>query len=94
MTNHQQSTPITTDKKYTNVAVSTERLNSDDIINASRNTNPKDIKVFVLGDSMVKHVLGWDITKRIDKKRKVYVRHFSGSKVDYMKPHYYMKKTT
>ena len=39
---------------------------------------------------MVKHVQGWDITKRIDNKRKVYVRQFSGSKVDcvkdYMKP--------
>ena len=40
---------------------------------------------------MVKHVQGWDITKRIDNKRKVYVRQFSGSKVDcvkdYMKPY-------
>ena len=39
---------------------------------------------------MVKHAQGWDITKRIDNKRKVYVRQFSGSKVDcvkdYMKP--------
>ena len=40
---------------------------------------------------MAKHVQGWDITKRIDNKRKVYVRQFSGSKVDcvkdYMKPY-------
>ena len=39
---------------------------------------------------MVKHVQGWDITKRIDNKTKVYVRQFPGSKVycmkDYMKP--------
>ena len=39
---------------------------------------------------MVKHVQGWGIIKRIDNKRKVYVRQFSGSKVDcmedYMKP--------
>ena len=46
--------------------------------------------VSVLGDSMVKHFQGWDITKRIGKKRKGYVRQFSGSKVDctkdYMKP--------
>ena len=39
---------------------------------------------------MVKHVQEWDISKRIGNKRKVYVRQFSGSKVDcvkdYMKP--------
>ena len=33
----------------------------------------------MFGDSMVKHVQGWDITKIIDSKRKVYVK-------DYMKP--------
>ena len=45
---------------------------------------------FVLEDSMVKHVYGWDITERTDNKRKVYMRHFSRSMVDcikdYMKP--------
>ena len=77
-------------KRSTNVVVSTEIPNSDDIRNISRNTNTKDIKkVFVLGNSMVKHVLRWDIAKRIDNKRKVYVRQFSGSKVDCMKD--YMK---
>ena len=40
-----------------NVVVSTESPNSDDIKNTSRNTNTKIIKkVFVLGDSMVKHI--------------------------------------
>ena len=43
----------------------------------------------MLGDSMVKHVQRWDITKRIDNKRKIYVRQFSASKVDCMKN--YMK---
>ena len=51
MTNPQQPTPTITDKKSTSVVVSTESLNSDDIRNAGRNTNTKDIKkVFVLGD--------------------------------------------
>ena len=77
-------------KRSTNVAVSTESPNSDDIRNTSRNTNTKDIKrVFVLEDSMVKYVQGWDITKRIDNKRKFYVSQFSGSKIDCMKD--YMK---
>ena len=90
MINHHQSTPTKAKKKSTNVVVSTESSNSDNIRNAKRNTNTKDIKrVVVSGDSMVKHVQGWDITKRIDYKRKVYVRHFSRSKADCMKD--YMK---
>ena len=47
-------------------------------------------KVFVLGDSLVKHIQGWDITKKLENKRKVYFRQFAGSKVicmnDYVKP--------
>ena len=38
---------------------------------------------------MVKHVQGWDITKKIDNKRKVCVRQLSGFKLDCMKD--YMK---
>ena len=61
--NHRQ-------KRSINVVVSTESPNRDDIGNTSGNTNTKDIKkVFVLGGSMVKHVQGWDITKRIDKRK-------------------------
>ena len=60
-------------------------LNKDVIRNTSRNTNTNDIKAFVLGDSMIKHVQGWDITKRTESNSKVYMRQFSGSKVDYMK---------
>ena len=47
-------------------------------------------KVFVLGDSMVKHIQGWDITKKLENKHKVYIRQFAGSKIicmnDYVKP--------
>ena len=47
-------------------------------------------KAFILGDSIVKHIQGWEITKKLDDKQKVYVRQFSGSKVscmkDYVKP--------
>ena len=51
-----------------------------------RNTSTKDIKkVFALRDNMVKHIQGWDITKRIDNQKKVYVRQFSGSMIDCMK---------
>ena len=43
----------------------------------------------ILGDSIVKHIQGWEITKKLDNKQKVYVRQFSGSKVTCMK--YYVK---
>ena len=46
-------------KKSTNIIVSTESPNSDNIRNASRNKNTKDIKkIFVLGKSMVNHIQG------------------------------------
>ena len=46
-------------KKSTNIVVSTESPNSDNIRNASRNKNTKDIKkIFVLGNSMVNHIQG------------------------------------
>ena len=52
--------------------------------------NKNKQKVFILGDSIVKHIQGWEITKKLDNKQNVYVRHFSGSKVscmkDYVKP--------
>ena len=47
-------------------------------------------KFFVLGDNMVKHIQGWDITKKLGNKHKLYNRQFAGSKVicmnDYVKP--------
>ena len=53
------------------------------------NNNKK--KVFILGDSIVKHVQGWEITKTVDSKQKVYVRQFSCSNVSCMKD--YMKSS-
>ena len=47
-------------------------------------------KVFDLGDSMVKHIQGWDMTKKLENKHNVYIRQFAGSKEicmnDYVKP--------
>ena len=42
----------------------------------------------ILGDSIVKHIQGWEI-KKLDNKQKVYMRQFSGSKVTCVK--YYVK---
>ena len=45
---------------------------------------------YILGDSMVKHVEGWKVTKSINTDMKVYVGSFLGAKVkcikDYVKP--------
>ena len=52
--------------------------------------NKNKQKVFILGDSIVKHIQGWETTKKLDNKQKVDVRQFSGSKIscmkDYVKP--------
>ena len=48
----------------------------------------KNKKNYILGDSMVKHVEGWQLSKSTNQK--VYVRSFTGAKVkcmkDYVKP--------
>ena len=49
--------------------------------------NKNKQKGFILGDSIVKHIQGWEITKKLGNKQKAYVRQFSGSKVSYMKDH-------
>ena len=47
-------------------------------------------KFFVLGDSMVKHMQGWDISKKLENKHNVCIRQFATSKVicmnEYVKP--------
>ena len=76
-----------------------------DLSNNTDKINPKpenkqeirknnDIKtqksVIILGDSMVKHINGWEISKRLQSNCKVYVKQFSGTRTkcmkDYMKP--------
>ena len=46
--------------------------------------------IFILGDSMVKHIYGWEMNKKLNNKHKVFVRSFSGAKTtcmrDYIKP--------
>ena len=44
----------------------------------------KSQKIVILGDSMIKNINGWDITK-ILQNANVYVRHFSGAQVRCLK---------
>ena len=62
-----------------------KKLNS----NSDKNTNKDQIKNktnYILGDSMVKNLKGWEMSKKL-KNAKVYVRHFAGAKVRCMKYH-------
>ena len=87
---------VTTDKDKTDLN------NSNDIIGTSykhksskddmrrKKDNPVKKKIFILGDSMIKHTKGWEMSSKIDHKHNIYVRSFSGAKVrsmkDYAKP--------
>ena len=46
--------------------------------------------IFVLGDSVIKHLNGWEMSKKLDANCKVFLKTFSGAKTtcmnDYVKP--------
>ena len=50
----------------------------------------KKKKIYILGDSMIKHLKGWDISAKVKQRHSIYVRPFTGAKVrsmkDYPKP--------
>ena len=54
------------------------------------NSNLEKKNIYILGDSMVKHVYGWEMNQKLSNKHKVFVRSFSGAKTncmrDYIKP--------
>ena len=79
---HKEKHQVNESNKDNDKSSHTEQLPSKDKKN-------KDT-VYILGDSMVKHVEGWKVTKSINTDMKVYVRSFSGAKVkcmkDYVKP--------
>ena len=54
----------------------------------SKTINKKDHKqksVIILGDSMIKHVNSWEISRKFQGNCKKYVKHFSGVKTKSMK---------
>ena len=78
---------------------SSEKSNEKNVSNKEKNrssekdslpTDKSNKNIYILGDSMVKHVEGWKLKKSIDQNHNVYVRSFSGAKVkcmkDYVKP--------
>ena len=49
-------------------------------IPVSLSVNKKNI--FIIGDSMVKHIQGWEISSKLHNKPKVYVCSFSAAKLN------------
>ena len=53
-------------------------------------TDKKKSNIYILGDSIVKHIEGWQLAKKTDRNHKIYVRSFQRAEVkgmkDYVKP--------
>ena len=73
---------------------SSEKSNEKNISNKEKNrssekdslpTDKSNKNIYILVDSMMKHVEGWKLKKSIDQNHNVYVRSFSGAKVKCMK---------
>ena len=47
-------------------------------------TDKNNKSIYMLGDSMVKHIEGWKLKKSIAKDHNVYVKSFSGTKIKCM----------
>ena len=45
----------------------------------------KKKNIFILGDSMVKHIHRWEMNRKLNNKHKVFVRKFSGAKTTCMR---------
>ena len=74
------------DYKSNNTDGSTSNVNNDKSSNVqeSRKTpENKNKRVFILGDSIVKHVSGYDISRQ-NENCKIYAKGFSGAKTEYM----------
>ena len=58
--------------------------------NSNNEKQTKKKKIYILGDSMIKHLKGYDISAKLKQRHNIYVRPFTGAKVrsmkDYAKP--------
>ena len=61
------------------------RKSKNKIVVRKINDSKAQKSVIILGDSMVKHINGWEISKRLQSDWKVYVKQFSGATIKSMK---------
>ena len=74
--------------------IGSRKDSTQDTASAARNRHNNQGKssksVVILGDSMIKHLNGWEMSKRINSKCKIFVKTFSGATTtcmeDYIKP--------
>ena len=66
-----------------------ENETSKKITKKNKNSSPECKRIYIIGDSILKHVHGHDISKSLENC-KTYVKSFSGAKIrdmqDYVKP--------
>ena len=85
-----QSTPL--HKNADNASTKENADNSEDNSSIkSRDINSKSKRPTVIwGDSMLKHLNSWEMSKKVKSDCKIFVKHFSGATTncmkDYMKP--------
>ena len=65
-------------KEQNTESVSTSKKRKDE-------SQTKEKSVMILGDSMLKHVNGYEISWKFPSKCKVYVRHFPGARTRCLK---------
>ena len=74
--------------------IGSRKDSTQDTVSTARNRHNNQGKssksVVILGDSMIKHLNGWEMSKRINSKCKIFVKTFSGATTtcmeDYIKP--------
>ena len=83
----EKSNEIETDLSNNTDKLNPKSENKQEII--KKNDIKTQKSAIILGDNMVKHINGWEISKRLQSGCKVYVKQFSGTRTKYMKD--YMK---
>ena len=85
----KQSTPLPTNADNASTKENADNSEDNSSIN-SCDINSKSKKLIViLGDSMLKHLNGWEMTKKVKNDWKIFVKHFSDATTNYMED--YMK---
>ena len=79
------------DKTTTNISNSSpteKQISKEKNENKFKKENTEENKqksIVILKDKMLKHINGWEISKRLESDCKVYVMYFSGARAKWMK---------
>ena len=79
----QQNTSISGSNKNKSDKTKSDKSSASKTDNKKKNHKQKSL--IILGDSMIKHVNVWEISRKLQGNCKVYVKHFSGANTKCMK---------